>query len=70
METALLLSESVPREALAGDPPAIYCSIIPWHSVKRWEYLKYCKEYIKNNPDDITNKLIYRNILRSYARGL
>jgi hypothetical protein len=69
MQTALLPLD-IPREALAGDPPALDCSIIPWHSIKRWEYLKYCREYVKSNPDDVTNRLIYRNILRSYACGL
>lgn len=66
--TALLLStnEELPREALQIDFVGSG-KVIQWIDLKTWEFLLEAKAYVEAYPDDISNKLVYRNLIRAYA---
>lgn len=56
---------AMPREALAGEPPAIEAVIISWKP-NDWNWLLAMKRYVTDNPDDTINKLVYKNYLKWY----
>jgi len=64
------LDEPQPRLATASggsfEPPDD--NVISWRDLKEWKFLLYCKAYIEAYPNDIENRLVYRNLLRAYTR--
>ncbi len=64
--------EGFPRLAVAKDTaeePPSEAMVIQWIDIKTWEFLKYARSYVISNPQDIGSRLIYRNLLKAYARG-
>lgn len=55
----------IPLPNIPPRPPGESATVISWKP-KEWAFLLYCKQWVKDNPDDIPNKLVYRNLLRSY----
>lgn len=56
-----------PKEQTAGKTPPLNAMIISWKE-RDWFWLKFFQKYVKNNPQDYLNKLVYRNYLKWYSR--
>jgi hypothetical protein len=71
---ALLIREEeelvqVPREALDTDITGSSGVLVKWIDKKTWDFLLYARSYVIAYPDDICNKLVYRNLLKAYANN-
>lgn len=61
-----------PRAAVAAGgatPPTDEDNVIKWSSRAEWLFLLEARAYVEANPDDVYNRLVYKNLLRAYRSG-